>query len=133
MKPARSLIPLAFVFAVPALAAQPAAASDPRIAVVLQPAMVEFHVTQEQPSFLAVVLVSVSPDLQHYLTGLPPMLDQSLVLDWGFATDGQFSTRFRDTTFPAGIPIYAQGVTISEAGVMSSNVGEFVLDVTGNG
>lgn len=132
MKPARSLIPLVFVFAVPAFAAQPAAVSDPRIAVVLRPAMVEFHITQEQPSFLGVVLVSVSPNLQHFLTGLPPMLDQSLVLDWGFATNGEFSTRFRDTTFPAGIPIYAQGVTISEAGVLSSNVGAFGLDVTHN-
>ena len=132
MKPARSLIPLAFVFAVPAFAAQPAVASDPRIAVVLRPAMVEFHITQEQPSFLGVVLVSVAPDLRHFLTGLPPMLDQSVVLDWGFATDGEFSTRFRDTMFPAGIPIYAQGVTISEAGVLSSNVGAFGIDVTHN-
>ncbi|HEU4420602.1 MAG TPA: hypothetical protein VFT55_16810 [Planctomycetota bacterium] len=133
MKPAHSLIPLAFVLAAPAFAAQPAAASDPRIAVVLQPATVEFHIMQEQPSFLAVVLVSLSPDLRHFLTGLPPMLDQALVIDWGFAADGVFSTRFRDTTFPAGIRIYAQGVTISDAGILSSNVGEFVLDGTGNG
>jgi hypothetical protein len=133
MKPAHSLIPLAFVFAAPAFAAQPAAASDPRFAVVLRPAMVEFHIMQEQPSFLGVVLVSLSPDLQHFVTGLPPMLDQSLVIDMGIATDGMFSTRFRDTTFLPGIPIYAQGVTFSDAGILSSNVGEFVLDVTGKG
>ena len=131
MKPAHSLIPLVFVLAIPAFAAQPAAAGDPRLAVVLRPAMVEFHIMQEQPSFLGVVLVSLSPDLQHFLTGLPPMLDQALVIDWGFATDGVFSTRFRDTTFLAGIRIYAQGVTISDAGTLSSNVGELVLDGTG--
>ena len=80
-----------------------------------------------------VVLVSLSPELRHFVNGLPPMLDQSLVIDWGFATDGVFSTRFADTTFPPGIPIYAQGVTINEAGILSSNVGDFVLDVTVKG
>jgi hypothetical protein len=133
MKHAHSLIPLVFVFATPAFAAQPAATGDPRIAVVLRPATVEFHIMQDQPSFLGVVLVSLSPDLRHFVTELPPMLDQSLVIDWGFATDGVFSTRFRDTTFLAGIRIYAQGLTISDAGILSSNVGEFVLDRTGNG
>ena len=133
MKPAHSLIPLAFFLADPAFAAQPAAASDPKIAVVLRLPMVEFHIAQDQPSFLGVVLVSLSPDLQHFVTGLPPMLDQSLVIGLGVATDGVFSTRFHDTTFPAGIPIHAQGVTFSEAGILSTNVAEFVLDVTGNG
>ena len=56
------------------------------------------------------------------------------VFDEGHSyADGVFSTRFADTTFPPGIPIYAQGVTINEAGILSSNVGDFVLDVTVKG
>ncbi len=131
MKPAHSLIPLAFAFAVPALAAQPAAANDPRFAVVLQPAMVEFHVAQSGPAFFGVVLVSTSPNLQHFLVGLPPLLQDAVILDVGLSNaNGEFATRFRDTVFPAGIAIYAQGVTLSEAGIRSSDVDEFTLDVT---
>lgn len=133
MKPALSLIPLALSFAAPLAAAQPTDTRLPEFAVVLQPAVVEFHISQPATPFLGIVLVSVSSDLQHFLVGLPPLLDQAVVLDWGLDHQGVYSTRYRDTVFPPGVMIYAQGVTISEAGILSSEVGSFVLDATGIG
>lgn len=133
MKPALSLIPLALSLAAPLAAAQPTDSRLPEFAVVLQPAVVEFHIAQSATPFLGIVLVSVSSDLQHFLVGLPPLLDQAVVLDWGLDYEGVYSTRYRDTVFPPGVMIYAQGVTISEAGILSSEVGSFVLDATGSG
>lgn len=133
MNAARSLIPLALVLAAPLAAAQPTDTKPPEFSVVLYPAVVGFHVSQPQSPFLGIVLVSALPDLQHFLVGLPPLLDQAVVVDWGFDYQGTYSTRFPDTVFPPGVMLYAQGVTISDAGILSSEVGSFVLDVTVGG
>ena len=132
MNPAHSLIPIAFALVSPAFAAQAAAiADDPQFTVVLQPAAIEFQVRHEPSPFLGIVLVSLSPDLQHFHVGLPPLLEQSAVLGWGIGQDGEFATRVPDVMLPPGVMIYAQGVTISELGIRSSEVAAFVLDATG--
>ena len=83
--------------------------------------------------FTDAVLVSLSDKLQHYLVGLPPLLDQAIVLDWGLSQDERFSSKQSEFAFPPGITFYVQGVTISEGGILSSEVGSFVLDATGTG
>lgn len=133
MNAAHSLIPLALILASPLAAAQPTDRRMPDFAVVLQPAVVEFHIAQPASPFLGIVLLSLSPNLQHFLVDLPPLLDQAIVLDYGIDSDGMFSTRFRDTVFPPGVMLYAQGVTIGDAGILSSEVRSFVLDATGSG
>jgi hypothetical protein len=132
MNAARSLIPFALTLVAPLVAAQPSGVGEPKLSVVLQPGVVEFHITQQLSPFVGIVLGSFSPDLQHFLTGLPPLLNDAVVLDMGLDTAGTFQTRFRDISFPPGIMIYSQGVTISEAGILSSNVDSFVLDGTGS-
>lgn len=133
MNAAHSLIPLALLLAAPLAAAQPTEAQPPEFSVVVHSAAVSFHITQPQSPFLGVVLISALPDLRHFLVGLPPLLDQAVVLDWGLDDQGTFRTRFSDSVFPPGMMIYAQGVTVSDAGILSSEVGSFVLDVTAGG
>lgn len=135
MKPVRSLIRLAIAFTVaaPAFAAQAAAPSDPPFTVVLQPAAIDFHLRHDSSPFLGIVLVSMVPDLQHFHVGLPPLLEQSVVLDWGLGQDSEFTTRVPDTLLPPGVMIYAQGVLVGEFGIQSSDVAAFVLDATGTG
>lgn len=131
MNAVHSLIPFALVFAAPLAAAMPAEQKLPELSIVLGPAVVEFHVSLPMSPFVGVVIASLSADVQHYLVGLPPLLDQAVVLAAGLDYEGTFSTRFRDVAFPPGIMIYAQGVTIGESGILSSNVGSFVLDASG--
>lgn len=133
MNLALSLIPIGFAFAAPAFAAHAAAASDPQFTVVLQPAAIDFHVRHEDAPFLGIVLVSLSPELEHFHVGLPPLLEQAVVLDWGIGQDGEFATRVQDSMLPPGVMIYAQGVAVGEFGIQSSDVAAFVLDATGTG
>jgi hypothetical protein len=77
--------------------------------------------------------VSLQPDLAHYLVGLPPLLGESIVLDWGIAQSLRFHSVVPETAVLPGVMFYAQGVTISEAGILSSDVGSLVLDATGTG
>jgi hypothetical protein len=53
------------------------------------------------------------------------------VLDWGLSQDERFTSKQSEFTFPPGIMFYVQGVTIGEGGILSSDVGSFVLDATG--
>ena len=130
MKTAHSFCSLAFVLA-PLLAAEPTGLKLPELTIEFSPYVVAFHVDQPGPDFLGVVLVSLTPNLQHYLVGLPPLLDQSIVLGWGLSQDGRFTSKQSEFTFPPGIMFYVQGVTIGDGGILSSDVGSFVLDATG--
>lgn len=132
MIPARSLL-LVLALAAPLAAAQPADLQLPKLHVALYPGLVGFHLEQTQTPFVGIVLGSLSSDLQHYLTGLPPLLDQAVVLAAGVDTEGTYNVRFPDVVFPAGIMVYAQGVTLSDLGIQATGVESFVLDASGGG
>lgn len=132
MNPAHSLLSLVLALA-PLAAAQPTGLHLPKLHVALFPGVVGFHLEQTQTPFLGVVLGSLTSDLQHYLTGLPPLLDQAVVLAAGVDSEGVYSVRFPDVVFPAGIMIHVQGVTLSDLGIQATGVESFVLDPTGSG
>lgn len=134
MKLAHAVRSLAFVMVVAPLAAQKSVATpQPELAIHLAPHVVNFDVVSAQPQFVGVVLLSLQPDLAHYLVGLPPLLGNSIVLDWGYTDGLRFHSSMPEATFAPGMMFYAQGVTISEAGIFGSDVGSFVLDATGGG
>jgi hypothetical protein len=128
MKPAHSLRSLAFVFVAPLL--PQTTAPDPKIEVGFEPYKVTFDIAAPEADFLGIVIASLSPDLQHHLVGLPPLLGDAVIVDWGLGQNGQFHSSVPESVFPTGVFIHVQGVTIGDLGILSSNVAEFVLDVT---
>lgn len=103
----------------------------PTLSVSLEPYVVRFHVEGPEAAFVGAVIGSFSPDLVHYLTGLPPLLADLVVLDIGFG-DGPagYTAILPESLFPPGVFIYVQGVTLADGVLESTQVGEFVLDVT---
>ncbi len=133
MKPAHAVLSFGFavVSSVVAQATTPAAPALAGLDLTVHPGYVQFDVLGPAEPFVGVVLVSLQPELVHFLVGLPPLLDQSLVLDYGISSAGTFTSVFPEAVFPPGLMIYAQGVTISDAGIASSMVRDFVLDGSG--
>jgi hypothetical protein len=129
MKPAHSLLSLALL-ATASLPAQLAPAS-PELRVVLTPAMVNMTIASEEASYVGVFLLSPNPTLAHFLVGLPPLLDQAFVLHWGLSEAPRFGLSLPEITFPPGIFLYVQGVTISDVGILATEVDSFVLDGSG--
>jgi hypothetical protein len=130
MKPLHSLLPLAVVSA--SLAAQSVSAPpELYFDVNLGSGTVNFVMAAQQAPYIGIVLVSLSPDLAHYLVGLPPLLADPLVLTWGLTNTTRFGVSFPETAFPPGIFIHAQGVALIESRIVSSNVDDFVLDASG--
>jgi hypothetical protein len=136
MKPARFALAFGFAFVssvvaqwnpLPPLPAVPAVAFD----ITLLPGSVQFDVAAPAPQFVGIVIVSGVPDLMHFLVGLPPLLDQAIVADFGVAANGVYTSVLPDVVFPPGMSIYAQGVALGDFGILSSGVGSFVLDATG--
>ncbi|MFY9345371.1 MAG: hypothetical protein WAT39_22965 [Planctomycetota bacterium] len=105
----------------------------PELVVQLDPAIVRLTIVSEQRPFVGIFLISAEPTLAHYLTGLPPLLADATLFAWGYCEAARFQVSVPDMTFPAGMMIYAQGVTISDVGILATNIGEFVLDVTVGG
>jgi hypothetical protein len=97
------------------------------LAIVFTPPQVEFHVTAPSDPFLGAVILSLSPDLTHYFTGLPPILSDFVVLGVG-AGKGEYVVSVPMLSLPPGILIYAQGLAADSSGIYSSNVGSLVLD-----
>jgi hypothetical protein len=133
MKPVHPLLALVLASATAvgqSLAAPPQLAFDVRLA----PAQVHFGLAlqdaQDAP-FLGVVVVSLSPAVAHHLVALPPLLAEPVVVAWGPSLDGRYVASFRDVAFPPGVMIYAQGVALTEMGILSSAIDSFVLDLTG--
>ncbi len=131
MKPAQSLFSFTFLLLAPVLAQSSAAPSpQPHVTISYAPYVVKFAVEGPQAPFLGVVIVSLSSDLQHFLVGLPPLLDQAVIVDWGLSNNGIYSTAVSEFLFPAGVMIHVQGITIGDVGIEASAVGQFVLDLT---
>jgi hypothetical protein len=97
------------------------------LAIVFAPPQVEFHVTAPRDPFLGAVILSLSPDLTHYFTGLPPILGNFVVLGVG-AGKGEYVVTVPMLSLPPGILIYAQGVAADGSGIYSSAVRSLVLD-----
>jgi hypothetical protein len=127
MKPAHSLLSLALL----ATASLPAQVAQPELRLVLTPAMVNMTIVSDETPYIGVFLLSPNPTLAHFLVGLPPLLDQALVLHWGASEGQRFGHSLPEITFPPGIFLYVQGVTISDAGILATEVDSFVLDGSG--
>ncbi|HEX5052625.1 MAG TPA: hypothetical protein VFZ65_12690 [Planctomycetota bacterium] len=121
---AHSLLFCAAVLAAPS----PVSNGDPDLSIAILPAAVEFQVTGPEEAFVGVAIASLQPDLVHYLVGLPPLLADFVVLDFGLgdAEHGYTATVLR-SLLPGGVTIYAQGVALDSTGLRSSRVGEFRL------
>lgn len=102
---------------------------QPTISVDILPAAVRFHVGGPEELFLCGVLGSFTPKLQHFVTALPPMLADSVVLDvgYGYGEKG-YVTVLPESRFPPGLFVYVQGVTLASGQLMGSDVASFVLD-----
>lgn len=99
-----------------------------KIEVSLLPAEVQLRVTGPQQVFLAAVLVSLDDQLAFPPFG-PPLLSESVLLGAGIGVRGAgYELRIPEGNFPAGIPIYAQGVTFDGALLQSTKLDDFVLD-----
>ena len=126
MKPARSLLSLLLLSA--SLVAQDM--KGPNLSIEAAGADMRFTVAGLEAPFLGGVVLSLSSDLVNYFQGLPPLLSDFVVLGVGFAnSDHEFSVQVPQHSLPAGILIYAQGLSADKnAGVLASDVGSFVLD-----
>ena len=126
--PANSLIFAAFC-ALP-LFAPPA---SPELSIGFVGADVEFRVQHGNQMFLGGIIASLSPQMTHYLTALPPLLSNHVVLGAGVGyPDGGFAVQLTQSQLPPGVEVYAQGVTLTE-GIQASDIGTFTLAVVMRG
>ena len=109
----------------------PIGSNAPSLTISLEPFVVRFHVSGPESPFIGAVIGSLSGDLVHYFNGLPPLLADFVVLDIGFG-DGPagYTAILPESLFPPGVLIHAQGVTLADGELLSTEPGEFVLDVT---
>lgn len=112
-----------------ALAAQ--SVEQPKLVVEFAPYVINFHVGGPQEQFLGAVVLSLSPELAHYFTGMPPLLVDFAVLGVGIGEPGEmYSCSVSEYSLQPGVMMYAQGVTFDGAVFQATAVHEFVLDVT---
>lgn len=129
MKPAHSLLSLGFL-AVASLPAQLVPA-QPALHVHLSPAMVNMTIVSDELPYVGVFLISAEPNLAHFLVGLPPLLADAGVLHYGLSESPRFGLSLPDITFPPGMFIYVQGVTVTATTIQATDVASFVLDGSG--
>jgi hypothetical protein len=104
---------------------------QPELFVAVEPGLVRFTVFSEHTPFVGIVLISASPNLANYGAGLPPLLDQSMILTFGYTDQPRFSSAIEETVFPPGVMWNVQGVVWSDTGgILASGLESFVLDVT---
>jgi len=114
-----------------ALMGSAAAAQGPACSFALQldPGVVQFTLKTDPTPALGAVIVSFSPDLSHYFTGLPPILTDFVVLSVD-VLDPAMVLRLPEQAFPPGILIYTQGLVAAADGISASGVARFVLDAS---
>ena len=103
MKPVLTMLPSALLSGV--LAAQ-ALAPMPRLTVDVG-AEVVFTVAHANQPFFAAVGVSLTPGQRHWFQGLPPILDDVVVLGVGFV-DHEFVVRVPQARLPILPSLYSQ-------------------------
>lgn len=105
--------------------------TKPELFVAVEPGLVRFTVYSEYTPYVGIVLISALPNLANYGAGLPPLLDQSMILTFGYTDQPRFSSAIEETVFPPGVMWHVQGVVWSETGgILASGLESFVLDVT---
>lgn len=133
--PAHSLI-VAALYAVSAgpLSMLPAEPDPPTLVISNVAGNVEISVGGHDEIFLGAVIGSLAGDVSHYLTGLPPLLSNHVVIGVGIGyPDGGYMVSLPESALPAGVPIYAQGVTLTEPGLLASDVQSFELPSPSSG
>lgn len=106
----------------------PAQSASTSLDIDVQPRSVVFTVSGPSEPFLGGVLLSLSPDLMHFLVDLPPLLADSVVLGVAVGQD-EIPFSMDITALPPGVEIYAQSVIAFDA-IYSSPVGSVVVDLT---
>lgn len=131
MKPAHSLFSLLCVGGALLAQSSPSDGVTPMLSVDVGPRVVSLGVSGPQSPFVAAVIVSLSPDLTHYLQGLPPLLSDFAVLGVGLA-DEVYKASIDTAIVPPGLRIHVQGVVLQDP-ILATDVGSFVLDAQGPG
>ena len=96
--------------------------------VGLEPGVVEFHLKSDAPALGAVIL-SYSPQLNHYFWLLPPILSDHVVFAVA-SLEEPLVVRVPEGNFAPGIFHYAQGLAANPSGICASEVQDFVLDAS---
>ena len=100
--------------------------TSPQLDIQRLGAEVRLTVGGHDEIFVGAFLGSLEPTLQHYLTGLPPLLGDAVYLGGGIGyPDGGFVLPLQASALPPDVSIYVQGVTLTEAGIQATDVGKF--------
>jgi hypothetical protein len=84
-----------------------------------------------QQPYLGAVIVALQPQLTHYLVLLPPLLTDHVLVGFGVGDPlTGFQLAVPATALPGGLTLYAQGVVIDGAAILSSEVVPFVVNDT---
>ena len=109
-----------------------AAAAQPKPLPFMGPAYLELSVDDKllhafvhgaEPGFVGVVGLSLTPDLAHSFTGLPPLLVDAVVVAYGFT-----KTQDLELSAPLGsmpvdaLLVYGQAVVLDEQGIWASGI-----------
>lgn len=103
----------------------------PSLAIHVGTTAVTLDVSGPPAPFVGAVILSLSPDLTHYLVDLPPLLSDFAVLGVGIG-DKSYTASIPKVNVPPGLFLYAQGVVLGDA-ILATDVGSFVLDAKGSG
>jgi len=104
--------------------------TPPTIAIGYSGDSVEFVVDHPTQIFLGGVIASLSDEMTHYLTGLPPILTTHVVLDVGVGYPGEgVAAAVPMPLLPRGVPIYAQGVALTQGAIQATHVDSITLPI----
>lgn len=118
----RTFTPLALT-----LLAAVGTAQAPRLVIESDAPIVTFRVAGPEVPFVGGVLLSLTPDLTHYLVDLPPMLTDHVVLGFAFGEDEIALRAFREA-LPIVVPIYAQGVVFDGVAIQATEITMLMLE-----
>lgn len=111
------------------LACAPLLGPGPSMSVELREDHVDLRVDGHDEIFLGGVIASLSDQTAHYLVGLPPLLGEAIPLGAGVGyPDGGYVLTLPKSNLPGGVPIYVQGISLTERGLGASDVVGFTTD-----
>lgn len=103
--------------------------TSPALAIQRVGAEVRLTVDGHDEIFVGALIGSLRPGMQHFLTGLPPLLEDFVYLGGGIGyPDGGFTLAVEIRSLPTDVPIYVQGLTLTEAGIQATRVDKFAVD-----
>ncbi|MCB9879010.1 MAG: hypothetical protein H6835_15555 [Planctomycetes bacterium] len=104
-------------------------AVEPKLEVAVRGERVLFDVSGPSQPFVGIVLGSLSYQTSHYLVGLPPLLTDGVVLGFGVGdATTPMHLELAAGALPAGVRLFAQGVTLDDGALASSEVMRFAID-----